>query len=43
MNQNPTCPNNINKLMSECFSPSQEEEPQHKKAEKEIISEVFEK
>jgi len=41
MNKNPKRPEDIDNIISECLTTTTQEEPQHKKAEREIIKEVF--
>lgn len=41
MNKNPTRPDDIDNIISECLNPTTPEEPQHKKAEREIRKAVF--
>lgn len=41
MNKNPERPNNMDNIISECLNPQEPEEPQHKKAAREVLKAVF--
>jgi len=41
MNKNPERPDEIDNIISECLNPTTTEEPQHKKAEREVLKAVF--